>query len=368
MPAPQNHRYRSLALLTFLAVVLAPAAYAQGLPAPTIAKVVAAPAPVTLNTPAGIATPVAASAPVAVAPAQAPANEIPPGVILKPVPDPTTPSLFFTPAQVQAISAAIHTYNDNKIKQALDAARPKTAPQPRTQNARPSDDYLTTLTNQAKKNLPGIARAPSVPKSIYNYPQFYMEYMMYHSATNWTVLINGQKFSSAVAPDKNADLRVVTVDHERVIFEWKPKNMDRITEAWDGEPSFTVSPDLAAGTVTFSLRLNQTFSSYLMKVVEGKVTPVHSRDALPINAVVAVPGQAPQTDDSASAPDDTSDAAAPEDGDSQPGDEDNGDDAAPQAQDPSQPIILEQKPAPANNGEGLGGLLNDYKSLSQEKN
>ena len=76
----------------------------------------------------------------------------------------------------------------------------------------------------------------------------------------------------------------MSLDKNQVDIEWTPVRMDRVNAVWDtvkGMPPQTSSGQSGhvkvhadKGTVTFTLRPNQTFSSYTMRVVEGKVTPV----------------------------------------------------------------------------------------------
>ena len=62
------------------------------------------------------------------------------------------------------------------------------------------------------------------------------------------------------------------VDKEKVIVEWKPEKMDKIVEK--DSSNGAVKVDVLGSKVIFTLRANQTFTSYAMSVVEGKVSPV----------------------------------------------------------------------------------------------
>ena len=273
----------------------------------------------------------AASAPVAAAPA-APAN-----VIFKPVPAKDTTSLFFSADKMNALRDALNIYNENLRRRANPQVHNNPHPAP---NKGQPEDYLTALT---KNKQPKAAAPPPIQTQIFSYPQFYMEFLMFHSESSWMVLLNGQRFASDIPADNTADLRVLNIQPERVVFEWKPKNMDRIRESWDGQPSSNVSVDFSAKTVTFALRLNQTFSSYLMKVVEGKVTPVQSLEPLAVTA----------TEASAPAPAQIQIKLPP------------AATATPPAIEQGAPIKLDENAPPAKNGEqeGLGGLLNSYKEM-----
>jgi hypothetical protein len=50
--------------------------------------------------------------------------------------------------------------------------------------------------------------------------------------------------------------------------------MDKVVEAWRSQNNDDIQVDEQEGTVVFTLRPNQTFTSYLMRVVEGRVQPV----------------------------------------------------------------------------------------------
>ena len=129
-------------------------------------------------------------------------------------------------------------------------------------NRRPKD-FLSQL-EEAKKTAQF--------EKNYEYPQFFLESLMYHTPEDWFIQINGQKLS----PDKRErfGLRVISVDDEKAQFEWKPTNMQLVEDSWSRMHNDEVVVNRKAGTVTFSLRANQTFSSYLMRTVEGKVKPV----------------------------------------------------------------------------------------------
>ena len=286
------------------------------------------------------------AAPVRAQEVAAPFPKSPEGIILKPVPAADAASLFFPQEQVDALRQAVELYNQNLLQR---HNRPAQIAQPQQPKKQQPDDYLTALT----KNKPGQKgktppAPPPVVKELFDYPQFYMEFLMYHSASSWMVLVNGQKYASDMPADPAAELRVVTVQPERVVFEWKPKNMDRIRESWDGEASYNVSVDYPASKVTFALRLNQTFSSYLMQVVEGKVTPVRSAEPLPVN---------PNSGAAAL----QMDMFPPEPAEAQEPVQANG------KAKPSKAIKLDGAAGGAKKEgqEGLGGLLSNYKDINE---
>lgn len=105
------------------------------------------------------------------------------------------------------------------------------------------------------------------------YPQFYLESLVFHSPNDWLVWISGRKFT----PDRlesGGELWLTSVDEEMVSLQWRPKNLAKVKEVWTKAPNPNIHVDLKEGAVEFSLKPNQTFSSYAMRVVEGKVVPV----------------------------------------------------------------------------------------------
>ena len=150
-------------------------------------------------------------------------------------------------------------------------------------NGGSEDDYLSQITQNTK----GGGVQPKPKSLVYFYPQFYLESLIFHSSNNWTISVNGRKFSSEdksdAADNKQANgsdpldnISVVKIDHEQVVFEWEPDNMMRVKASWAAASESKVQVDFETNKVIFALRLNQTFSSYLMEVVEGKVIPVQS--------------------------------------------------------------------------------------------
>jgi hypothetical protein len=69
-------------------------------------------------------------------------------------------------------------------------------------------------------------------------------------------------------------LRVIGINKGKVTLEWKPERMDKIADVEVQSADNPVDVDFIGKKVVFSLKPNQTFTSYAMRVVEGKVTPV----------------------------------------------------------------------------------------------
>lgn len=101
------------------------------------------------------------------------------------------------------------------------------------------------------------------------YPQFYLSSLAYHSQDNWTIWINGKKITQDYE-NKPFGLQIHSIDNEKVVFEWHPKHMDKISKIEIGAENNTVSIDYLRNKVLFTLRVNQTFSSETMRIIEGK--------------------------------------------------------------------------------------------------
>lgn len=143
------------------------------------------------------------------------------------------------------------------------------------------DDFL--------KNLEKMANMQDEPKS-FTYPQFYLASIAYHSAGDWVVWINNEKITqdSGISQD---GLRIIDANNEKITVEWKPHRMDKITDS-DNSENNAVKVDLMNNKVIFSLKANQTFTSYAMRIVEGKVPPV----TVDLSSSVPTPSPAPVAD------------------------------------------------------------------------
>jgi hypothetical protein len=79
-----------------------------------------------------------------------------------------------------------------------------------------------------------------------------------------------------------SSIRVLKIDKDKVSLEWKPSEIDiaKITTISKIEPDNRVDIDRANGIIVFTLHANQTFSSYTMQVLEGKVKSVTIRNTV----------------------------------------------------------------------------------------
>ncbi len=158
-------------------------------------------------------------------------------------------SLFFTPDQIKALNEAITAYESRLSEE-------------KTRDA-PAEDFLEQLA-ESKPDKP--------IEQFFTYPQFYLESLIYHTHNDWAVQINGQRFTRQSAV--GASFRIIMVDKERVVLVWKPENMRRVRETMEKYPGKLFPVHMQTGEVYITLRHNQTFSSFIMDVLEGKVKPV----------------------------------------------------------------------------------------------
>jgi len=197
-------------------------------------------------------------------------------------------------------------------------------------------NFLNAKTTEAMTPQPGVIEPPKEQEKYYTYPQFFMELLEYHTPEDWLVRVNGRKISPQMSPDQS-ELAIIAIDNERALFRWKPANMARVLDRWnklpaskeqsDADnaplrmdfnsalpnkvPNIPVMVDKDRKLVTFSLHSNQTFSSYVMRVLEGKVMPVTVENvptAPPIISPVVPPVASPAALKPAGATTDDSDS------------------------------------------------------------
>jgi hypothetical protein len=207
------------------------------------------------------AKPDAAAAP-AIATDNAMTAQAPPAII-------QVKSMFYSPDEIKRIHFAISAYVKRTTGHEQDMALDEL-------------NFLKQLTGMkvdkkdagtgiAGLNIPGLTPAQPAKPVLTEYPQFYLESLAYHTPTDWSVSINHIKFTPSQPQSPN--LQVVGISPDKVTVVWKPLLMDMVSDVWKRAPNDDVEVDTLHGTVTFTLRPNQTFSSYVMRVLEGKVVP-----------------------------------------------------------------------------------------------
>jgi len=212
-----------------------------------------APSPETQAAPAPAVTAPAPATTVAVPPVAAdndakPAAPLQPDNYLNTAPE---ISLLFRPEEIAALRKALAAYERNK-----------NAPKNN------EDDYLSKLGDMADK----VTGENKETSSYFVYPQFFLESLAYHSPTDWIVHISHRALTQ---DNVEVDgLRVISIDQDKVLLEWKPIDMQKVNESWAIAHNDNIMVDAQKKLVEFTLRPNQTFSSYVMRVLEGKLDPV----------------------------------------------------------------------------------------------
>jgi hypothetical protein len=137
-------------------------------------------------------------------------------------------------------------------------------------------------------------------------------------------------------------ISIIGVDKDSVIIEWKPDDWEKVHSSWDRvanhDADAAVSVDVIRGLVIFTLHPDQTFSSYVMRVLQGKVKQITVSTGVADAIAEAAPASV---------------AEAPK----KPA-------AAPAAKPAPSPAAA--APAPAKPHEGASGLINEYKAIEQE--
>jgi hypothetical protein len=249
LPANKPAYFRLfLAMLTCIAVVMSGvpyALYAQAVPdkkTPTIAAGgagVLQPDQPAIETPAG-APSVMIGGKSLVSRADRPST----------APDtPQVKSLFFTQEEILSMRKALNVYakvmsGEGESNEAM--------------------DFLRRLQGGDK---------PKANVRYFVYPQFHLESLVYNNSEDWSVRINKQKMTPA-SPEGKSNIKVTSVDKDKITVEWIPTDMQKVVEVWSVAPTDTIEVNTKSNLVRFTLRPNQTFSSYVMRVLEGKVVPM----------------------------------------------------------------------------------------------
>ncbi len=129
------------------------------------------------------------------------------------------------------------------------------------------EDFLKTLEKSASDI--GLGANPE----DFTYPQFFLSSIAYYSPDNWVIWVNNEKITQDSAASISG-LYVSEINKDKVVFEWQPKRMDKIVDTKDYSPENPVQVNFITNRIKFTLKVNQTFTSYAMQVVEGKVPPV----------------------------------------------------------------------------------------------
>jgi hypothetical protein len=205
------------------------------------------------------------------------------------VKSPVLTSLFFSATELEAISLARKQYMDRDVR---------------------ATESEADLLDQ----LQGIKEANQKPKEELQekfYPQFYLETLIYHAPTDWTVWLKEGDISKKYTPDvvipPEAPLKIITINKEDISFIWKPKGWVAASGAYkEGTPGINI--DKEKQQVVFTLRVNQIMLGKDMQIKEGYTPPVATepaavdvKDVPPANAKPQAPakvlkGAAPKVD------------------------------------------------------------------------
>jgi len=178
-------------------------------------------------------------------------------------------SMFYSPDEIKRIHYAISAYVKRTTGHEQDMALDELNFLKQLTGMKV--DKKDTGTGIAGLNIPGLTPAPPPQPVLTEYPQFYLESLAYHTPTDWSVSINHIKFTPS--QPQSPSLQVVGISPDKVTVVWKPLLMEMVNDVWKRAANDDVEVDSLHGTVTFTLRPNQTFSSYVMRVLEGKVVP-----------------------------------------------------------------------------------------------
>jgi|GEM_PF-2668828 len=127
------------------------------------------------------------------------------------------------------------------------------------------DDFLKKLESLSTKKI-------DQDPSSFTYPQFFLSSILYHSPDDWVIWINGEKITKS-SKNNQYNLQVLEINKEKVTLEWKPERMDKITDIGETGQNSLIKVDSINNKVTFTLKGHQTFTTYAMRIVEGKVAP-----------------------------------------------------------------------------------------------
>jgi hypothetical protein len=253
--------YSRKVLLAAASGVLALAALSAAAQEAPVSPTPAAPAP-------------AESTPAAIEPAPPADAVVPTPALEEAAPASTAPSeegvarsIFFSSEQL------------NSIKQARKSYERRISGQPGEDEFK-EDEFLKKLENL-------VTEAPD--DQPFTYPQFFLSSILYRSQNDWAIWLNNIKITQD--PETQKDIAVLAIDTQKVTLQWRPARMDKITDIGKSTDASGVKLDFINGKVEFTLRGNQTFSSYSMSVVEGRVPQMtlQPKNALATNPV-AMPG------------------------------------------------------------------------------
>jgi hypothetical protein len=108
--------------------------------------------------------------------------------------------------------------------------------------------------------------------AYYTYPQFYLGSLAYYSAEEWTFWLNGKKYTPASGTEADG-VTIESVLPSRIIFTYKVRKEEPIDlQATPNDSGIQINTN--ERSIMFALSPNQTFSTYGLRLYEGRIQPV----------------------------------------------------------------------------------------------
>ena len=184
-------------------------------------------------------------------------------------------SILFTPTQIDQMKTAVRTYEN--------ASHNSTS----TTFVGPTS---TATVASPTALMPAIAEPAS-------YPVFYLASIAYDSPKEWSLWVSGHKITSR---KNDTDLTVIRVNAESVTFSWTPMYVMALTERRTQKLFAPVDPvknrllstqpinfNETNGTVTFTLKTNQSFAVGYFRIFEGFMTTPSSMPAVATKSAIS---------------------------------------------------------------------------------
>jgi hypothetical protein len=125
-------------------------------------------------------------------------------------------------------------------------------------------------------------------------PAFYLNSILYFAHDNWSVWVNSKKISNKLDTSKD-EISVMDITRSRAILLWRNSKIDLIYPGWRDDfislgegkyasPEKNIVVDAFNDSISFILKLNQSFVSKDMTIVEGEV------QASPLSAATSAAG------------------------------------------------------------------------------
>ena len=154
----------------------------------------------------------------------------------------------------------------NKLVESFDTSSEKISNN--TNNVNKSDDLngLLKKNPDAKK----VIAHDEVPTKL---PNIYVGSILYYSAKDWSIWINGNKYGAEYNNEKN-EFYISKISRKEVELIWKPKFSIIISNAWqrfakNGKIPKHIDFDSQKNVVTLLMRANQTFIPDKLIISEG---------------------------------------------------------------------------------------------------